>query len=116
MRRSFGRSVVLGAVTSLLCLLGAQVAGAAQWSIQSTPNPPGGGNLRGVSCASDSSCIAVGRRFSPTGLGRIGVVESWDGTRWSFELVPKPSGAVLNGVSCPSRTRCVAVGMDLGTE
>jgi hypothetical protein len=93
-------------------LLGAQLA-AAQWSLQTIPSPPGGGELYGASCASGASCIAVGRRFSPNGLGPIGLVETWDGTQWSFALVPKPSGAQLNGVSCPSSTSCTAVGYDV---
>lgn len=109
MTGSLRRSVVLGIVSLVLFLVGAQVA-VGQWSMQSIPNPPGGGELLGISCVSGSSCIAVGRRFSPTGLGPIGLAESWDGTQWSYELVPKPSGAELDGVTCLSSTNCIAVG------
>jgi len=112
MGRSFRRIAILGTMTFAWCLLAAQAA-AAQWSLQSIPSPPGGGELYGVSCPSGSSCIAVGRRFSPNGVGPIGLVETWNGTQWTFELVPKPSGTQLNGVSCVSSASCTAVGYNV---
>ena len=110
--RLIKRSVVVGITTSVLSLLGAQVA-AAQWSIQSIPNPPGGGDLLGVSCATGSSCVAVGQRFNGYGHGGpTGLVESWNGTQWRWTAASKPRDAVFQGVSCVSSDACTAVGYD----
>lgn len=59
--------------------------------------------LTGVSCASATTCTAVGS-------DRNGVlVERWDGTGWSIQDTPVPVGS-LSGVSCVSANACVAVG------
>jgi hypothetical protein len=63
------------------------------------PRPRAYSELNGVSCASMSSCVAVGD--DPE-------VESWNGTEWS--VVPTPEKGSLGGVSCVSAKRCVAVG------
>ena len=79
------------------------------WSIQSTPNPGDGGTLTGVSCTSDSACVAVGS-FGHTPQP---FAETWNGTSWSLQSVPSPSGATyayISDVSCSSQTECVAVG------
>jgi hypothetical protein len=100
-------------ITLVGWLVGVQAA-AAQWSIQSIPNPPGGGELRGVSCLSSSSCVAVGLRFGGYGHGPdTGLVESWNGTKWTLEPAPKPTGASFDGVSCVSSKSCTAVGSNL---
>ena len=104
------RAAVVGIVACLLGLTGAQVA-AAQWSLQSIPSPPGGGELYGISCPSNSNCIAVGLRFSAYGHpGPTGLIESWNGTQWTFTVAPQPRGASLNAVSCLSSVSCTAVG------
>jgi hypothetical protein len=59
--------------------------------------------LTDVSCASVTSCVAIGSGFA----------DVLDGTTWSIEPVPSPSGAeqsALGGVSCISATFCTAVG------
>jgi hypothetical protein len=65
-----------------------------------------------VSCASDTSCIAVGSSTSHAGKQRA-LAERWDGSTWTIQSLPAPSGSnqtYLAGVSCVSASRCVAVG------
>jgi hypothetical protein len=87
----------------------AEIWNGSTWSIQSTPDPGDGGTLSGVSCASDTACVAVGS-FGHTPQP---FAETWNGTSWSLETVPSPSGATyayLSDVSCSSPTECIAVG------
>jgi hypothetical protein len=66
--------------------------------------------FHGVSCASSTSCMAVGRRQSSTDGP---TAARWNGTSWSLLSVPKPTGTSdgqLNAVSCKSSTACTAVG------
>ena len=75
----------------------------AEWKIQNTFNPTGAtsATLDGVSCLSESSCLAVGGSLA----------ESWDGTTWADQPVAAlPRSASLGAVSCVSSTFCVAVG------
>ena len=84
-----------------------------------SPNPRGAqANLTAVSCASTTSCFAVGD--SDAGL----LAERWNGKSWSIVPVPGPSprssvpaasigigsSPGLNGVTCVSATNCYAVG------
>ena len=76
------------------------------WTVQTTPNPSGSvsSQLIDVSCASATSCTAVGPSLA----------ESWNGTTWSLRTVAKPQGETrpdLTGVSCASATACAAVGV-----
>ena len=84
------------------------------WSIQPTPNPPGGGwFLTAVSCTSPSACTAVGGRLAPTGTGTL--AERWNGHTWSVQPTANPPGhgiKLLNGVACTSRSSCIAVGYE----
>jgi hypothetical protein len=76
----------------------------ANWTVQTTPHPPGAGQLAGVSCASASSCVAVGGDSS----------EIWDGTNWSFHATATITGSQgidLSGVSCAAAGACTAVGL-----
>ena len=113
------------AVVSLLAgvvIAGTTAAGAApMWSVQPSPSPfrPATTDMAGVSCASPTSCFAVGVRsdardypgvthFAP---GRGIAVEQWNGTTWVGVAVPAPAGtAALRAVACVSPTSCVAVG------
>ena len=83
-----------------------------KWSIQSTPNPTGGGGLNGVSCTSQSACTAVGS-YGP-GPRNHTLAERWNGTKWSIQKTPNPTGAVhnifLDRVACASKSTCTAVG------
>jgi hypothetical protein len=79
------------------------------WTIQPTPVPSGGyvSTLSSVSCATGTSCMAVGT----LGLANP-LAEQWDGSGWTIQ--PTPGGGPLLGVSCPTATACIAVG-GLGT-
>jgi hypothetical protein len=86
------------------------------WSLQSTATPAGSVavDLSGVSCASPTSCTAVGGYNNTQGLftGTAYAV-SWDGSTWTLQTTPNPSGAQfsgLAGVSCPLAASCLGVG------
>jgi hypothetical protein len=84
------------------------------WAIEATPNPSGASDsiLNGVSCASATSCTAVGSYVNSSGA-TVTLAESWNGRTWAIEATPTPSGAInaaLNGVSCSSTASCTAVG------
>lgn len=55
--------------------------------------------LYGVSCASVTSCVAIGQ----TG-------EAWTTTNGGLTWTPASTGAGLRGVSCPTSAKCWAVG------
>lgn len=106
------------AVTGAVCLMGlvavptgtasAAPAGAAPWTVQQTPANDGVG-LTSVSCASGSSCVAVGAT-APTNDDKP-VVYGWNGSRWAS--IPAPAdaaGSDLAAVACPSPSHCLAVG------
>lgn len=80
-----------------------------QWAVQRVPAPHGG-FLNGVSCASATTCMAVGYGL----LNRVEdtpFVERWNGSRWTYGLPPHPAhGGMLAGVSCPAANACVATG------
>ena len=78
------------------------------WALQATQDPFGAifDTLNSVSCASATSCLAVG------GNGKSPLYESWNGSRWSagFGIANNSTGASFAGVSCRSTTACYAVG------
>ena len=81
-----------------------------EWSISPSPSPGNGHGtqLFGVSCATASSCVAVGYHAAvPKPL-----IESWNGSTWSVVRSPNPTSAEtdLFGVSCKKANQCVAVG------
>jgi hypothetical protein len=90
----------------------------ASWSIQSTPNPsPANGDrvsyLGGVSCASTTTCTAVGHSGNGSGTGGATLTERWNGAGWTIQRTPTPAAAAavqLVGVSCASARTCTAVG------
>jgi subtilisin family serine protease len=96
-----------------------QTLKTSPWSAQITPdpNPEEGdtGRLRGVSCASSTSCLAVGV-FNKAGSSFSAFAEVWDGSSWTVAPLPLFPGqsssgsSQLNGVSCVSSTSCMAVG------
>jgi hypothetical protein len=80
------------------------------WQVLTTPSPGTTASLTGISCASASSCVAVGG--SDLNLGTP-LIERWDGQSWSVQTAAIPAGAQqssLDGVSCGSATTCMAVG------
>jgi hypothetical protein len=78
------------------------------WSAQSVPTPNTAKNayLLAVSCATATSCMAVGN------VGGKTLAESWDGTEWSIQATANPSYGkrVLTSVSCASAYYCEASG------
>lgn len=79
------------------------------WSLTATKNPAGSttDTLKSVSCASTSSCMAVGS--DQQGM----LSERWNGSNWKTESVLTPSGesdASLQSVSCAAPSACTAVG------
>src|SRR5262249_33734593 len=82
------------------------------WAIKATPNPGSYGNLAAVSCATATSCTAVGWQgpgFEP----KRALAEVWDGTTWTAQAPAGPPGAAqsqLAGVSCAAAGACAAVG------
>ena len=79
-----------------------------------TPPVTTGGNwtlLWGVSCRSDTSCIAVGEDDGAP------LTEGWSGQTWTPAAVPLAAGdtgASLQAVSCTAVASCTAVGGGIG--
>jgi hypothetical protein len=88
------------------------------WTRQAAPTPAGAGlsaSLEGVSCASATSCVAVGSRYTAGPSSRptvTGFTEVRSGTTWKLHAIPVPAGrdSALGGVACTSPTRCFAAG------
>jgi hypothetical protein len=81
-----------------------------RWTITPIPHPAGaaGSGLDSISCASASTCTAVGN-YAKKGAG-VAFAEKWNGTSWSLETPAEPTSSELLGVSCSSATACEAVG------
>jgi len=82
---------------------------------QAVPSGDADPVLQGVSCASESVCVAVGYVPGPA-LTEHPLVEVMSGGMWRPERLPLPRGthgqsATLSGISCPSETSCVAIGV-----
>lgn len=88
------------------------------WNIQPTRAPSGtpDGPLTDVSCASATSCVAVG--LGSDIHGTYGKVEAWNGTVWRFVPSPDIPGAnvAFSGVSCISPQACTVVGYEANTS
>jgi hypothetical protein len=84
-----------------------------RWTIQRTPNPGNGAFLEGVSCATRTSCTAVGHD-NAAGQAPAALAERWNGKKWSIQPTPHPQSASLAAVSCPSPTTCTAAGSNHG--
>ena len=68
--------------------------------------------LDAVSCVSATDCEAAGGARI-TAAARAGVLEKWNGTRWSVQKKVLPAGntgARLTGISCTTGPVCEAVG------
>jgi hypothetical protein len=92
------------------------------WSIVASPSPGtpsqfyAGNFLFGVSCASTSSCKAVGWFYNNEAAQTL--IESWNGTDWSVDASPNPGSiySTLASVSCVSATFCKAAGTIYGSS
>jgi hypothetical protein len=84
------------------------------WAIQSAPTPAGAqsSSLASISCASATSCTAVGTTHYSAGR-TLALGEHWNGTTWSIQPSRNPggsNGSVLSRVSCGLGAGCTAVG------
>ena len=90
--------------------------GGASWA--DIPVPVTATELLGVSCASSSSCVAVGTNdfVSSTGtsLDPVTLFTSDAGATWHEGSIPAGLSA-LTGVSCPSSSDCFALGYENAT-
>jgi hypothetical protein len=81
----------------------------SRWAIVKVPGPPINKSnedtwevgLKAVSCASATSCVAV---------GDAGTVFQWDGRTWTLDSAQGGTGVSFAGVSCASTMDCAAVG------
>jgi hypothetical protein len=85
-----------------------------EWFMDPSPTAgSGNGNyLYDVSCASGTSCMAVGE-IRKQGSSVLPLVEHWNGINWTGEplsLSPEAKAGGLTGVSCSSQSSCMAVG------
>ena len=79
------------------------------WTIGPSVNVSSNDRLIRVSCASATSCMAVG--FQISGNVDLNFAESWNGTAWTLTPSLNTGGpSQLDGVSCASPTSCTAVG------
>jgi hypothetical protein len=115
MRRTWMRLAVAGAgVAAMLATSAVASASSPTWKVQRTPSPSEFALFNAVSCASRTSCAAVGS--TSTRIAEAPLIESWNGSAWKVAKVKDPLSSTqrgnvsLGGVSCPSVTSCVAVG------
>ena len=94
-----------------------------KWLRQASPRLRGCGEsttLNGVSCPSQSFCLAVGYNDGHETISGIGapLAERWNGAAWMTTSTPSVTyledpwggGGTLMGVSCTSPTSCTAIG------
>jgi hypothetical protein len=106
-RRLMTLSITL---TLLACSAGTANA-AAGWTIESTPNPAGvqQAYFNAISCASATSCMAVGETYDPP-AGPPALAEYWNGSTWAIQKIAEFRGSypALLDVSCGAPTSCMA--------
>ena len=90
--------------------------GGQAWSLSANVPQPSGSSqwLSGVSCVSNTQCVAVGYETDSAGYNLNQVLVSNDGGQsWTLASVPHPgiatNGDTLNAVTC-NAAECVAVG------
>jgi hypothetical protein len=78
------------------------------WSVQSVPDPDGGGQLTAISATSPDDVWAVGNSDSSQST----LIEHWDGSSWTQVTSPSPGDASnqLHGVTAISADDAWAVG------
>jgi len=92
-----------------------ELANGTAWRIFPSPNATtisGDSNLVAASCATSTSCVAVGSYANDLDR-QVPLAETWSGTTWTISVAPPVAGAAetyLTAVSCASTTMCMAVG------
>jgi hypothetical protein len=67
--------------------------------------------VSGLSCSSNSQCMAVGGDYSSNPGEEVTLAALWQGHDWFRVRTPTPGqGGQLRGVSCPTHSNCTAVG------
>jgi hypothetical protein len=92
----------------------AEVWNGSRWRIQALSAVSGAAAtaLNAVSCVSATDCEAAGDAQT-TASTQVGLLEKWNGTRWSVQKKVLPAGdtlARLNGISCTTGPACETVG------
>ena len=90
------------------------------WTATATPIPSGAtaGELTDLSCASGTSCVAVGT-YTTSSEATKALSVSWDGSEWSEIETPSPEGATqseLADIACQASGACTAVGSYLAAD
>lgn len=90
-----------------------EVWNGTTWTAQSLPQAPTlPGWVTAVSCASESSCVAVGY-YEPAGKPNGMLAEVWNGSTWKASVIPQVTtgdqDGTLTSVSCFAGG-CIAVG------
>jgi hypothetical protein len=85
------------------------------WSLQSPVNPRTNrpDNFSSISCASPTLCFAAGSIGSFNNASHQTLIEMWNGTAWSVQVLGSPKNAqnqFFSSVSCGGPSSCVAVG------
>ena len=105
-------TIVAMAVAIAVWYGGAASAAGLKWVIQPTPDPSMNSALVAVSCASATSCTAVGQYLNTAGR-TFTLAEHWNGSSWTVQDTPNPAGSsdrILAAVSCASPASCTAAG------
>lgn len=67
--------------------------------------------MNGVSCVSESDCVAVGQSGGIGTSLSTAMAQRWDGSNWlSMPAIPNATTASVNAVSCSVANACTAVG------
>jgi hypothetical protein len=85
------------------------------WTVQATQNRVDAKDsyLDAVSCASATSCTAVGSVYHSGPVHTVTLAERWNGSSWHLSAPGAPSGATgsnLASVSCTSQSNCMGAG------
>jgi hypothetical protein len=86
--------------------------GGSTWTLQTSPTPTEISSFQEVSCATETSCTAVGNWIPGEGEPTKTLAAEWNGSSWSTQGTPNPVGASFSslfGVSCRS-TSCMGAG------
>src|SRR5271170_4072334 len=107
MLAAFSASVVL-----VVGLLSTVVSAATGFTVAGGPSSSRLVEFNNVACVSKSWCLAVGSQLNSVESPVASLAESWNGSRWTTNNLPKVGGSLpsLYGASCVSRQFCVAVG------
>ena len=89
-----------------------------RWAVQPTNSPAGArlSYLDGISCATTTSCTAVGATDGSGSATSVPLAEYWNGSSWAVQAVPRPGIApysYLAGVSCVTTANCTAAGTSM---